>query len=177
MLAISCGVGGRDRIEHASLLEEAVVGLLVSSGVRVTVQPGLVATRGDRYLEEVEPSALHDLHRVRSLVAAGVRVRSSSDAPYGPLDPWTGIAAAVRRTTAAGRALAPSESVDPMTALGLATSEPGLDPTTWLRAGRPADLAVLDEGWDSMLDGPRVALTLVDGVAVHSTLSGVALSL
>jgi predicted amidohydrolase YtcJ len=175
VLAISCGLDQRDRVEHASLVGEDVVGLLARSGVRVVVQPGLVYTRGDRFLEEIEPSEEVDLYRVASFVAAGVMVRLSSDAPYGPLDPWVTIAAAVERRTASGRVLNWSERVEPETALGLFSGDVrGTSTRVGVQPDSPADLIVLDGDWDSLTDRPRVALTVVDGVPVHSLIGELA---
>jgi predicted amidohydrolase YtcJ len=175
VLAISCGLKPTDRVEHASLVNEDVVGLLARSGVSVTVQPGLVHTRGDRYLEETEPSEAGDLYRLASFLAAGIPVRLSSDAPYGPLDPWITIAAAARRRTTAGRELGAAEAIDEETALDLFSADPqGAPPRTRLEPGSPADLIVLDSGWDSMTEGPSVALTLIDGVPVHSRIGELA---
>jgi predicted amidohydrolase YtcJ len=171
VLAVASGLDERDRVEHASLVDEGVVDLLARSGVGVVVQPGLVATRGDRHLSEIEPSEEGDLHRLASFLAAGIPVRLSSDAPYGPLDPWVTVAAAVRRTTASGRRLNPAEGVLPETALALFTSDPRVGPKG-VQPGSPADLLVLDDGWDSLLERPTVALTLIDGVPVHSLIEG-----
>ncbi len=169
VLALSCGLGDQDRVEHASLVNEDVVGLLARSGAGVIVQPGLVHTRGDRYLDETEPSEQVDLHRLASFVQAGIAVRLSSDAPYGPLDPWVTIAAAVQRRTASGRALNPSERVDAETALALFTLDPrGAPARARLRPGSAADLVALDDDWASLTGHPDVALTMIDGVPVHS---------
>ncbi len=173
VLALSCGLDQRDRVEHASLVDGDVVGLLARSRVSVTVQPGLVFTRGDRYLEEIEPSEESDLHRLASLLTAGVPTVLSSDAPYGPLDPWVTISAAVRRRTVSGREVNPSEAVGLETALALFAADPrGTPPRGRPQSGDPADLIVLDSEWDSLLDRPTVAMTVIDGIPVHSLMGG-----
>ena len=175
VLAFSCGLDQRDRVEHASLVSNGVVGLLASSGASVAVQPGLVYTRGDRYLEEIEPSEEADLHRLASFLAAGIPTLLSSDAPYGPLDPWQTLAASVQRRTSSGRAVNPSEAVELQTALGLFTSGPQGGPLrSQLQTGDPADLVVLDNDWDSLLARPTVALTMVDGAPIHSLIGELA---
>src|SRR5699024_11148520 len=103
VLALSAGLDARDRIEHASLVPDELIPLLVAAGPTVVTQPGLVHTRGDRYLRDV-PADEHDaLYRLASLQRAGIRVAASSDAPYGSPGPWLSIHAAVRRQTAGGR--------------------------------------------------------------------------
>ena len=176
VLAVSCGLDERDRVEHASLVGVDVVGLLARSGVRVVVQPGLVYTRGDRFLQEIEPSEEVDLYRLASFLAAGITVRLSSDAPYGPLDPWITVAAAVGRRTVSGRKLNQAEGVELETALALFTSGDHRRAPARARVqpDSPADLIVLDGDWDSLTDHPRVALTIVDGVPIHSLIGELA---
>src|SRR5699024_4298246 len=52
VLALSAGVGVRDRIEHASWVPEDMLPLLHQHDPTVVVQPGLVERRGDRYRSE-----------------------------------------------------------------------------------------------------------------------------
>ena len=91
-------------------------------------------------------------------------VALSSDAPYGPADPWDTIAAAVARRTAAGVPLGPDEAVDPITAARLFTGRPEAPavPRT-LHRGRRADLVVLDEDWNHLADHPTIAATIMRG--------------
>jgi predicted amidohydrolase YtcJ len=171
MLALACDIGPGDRIEHASLVSEDHLVLLARCGVTVVVQPGLVSTRGDRYLAETDRRDHPSLHRLGSLLAAGIPVRVSSDAPFGPIDPWTAVAAAVDRTTASGVAFGPGEAIDPGTALGLMTT--GATNARLVERGPVggcADLLVLDDDWDSLGRHPSVALTMVDGASVYSVL-------
>lgn len=170
VLALTAGAGPGDRIEHASLVPDDVVPIVAERGVTVVVNPGLVRTRGDRYLTETDPSERPGLHRLGSFLAAGIPVAAGSDAPHGPLDPWVSIAAAVDRATAAGKALGAGERVDVMTALALHTGS-AADPTTprRLTPGSPADLAVLDADWSSLTQEPPVALTMIAGRIVHGS--------
>jgi predicted amidohydrolase YtcJ len=155
VLALAAGVGRGDRIEHASLVPDDTLPLLVEAGPTLAVQPGLVRTRGDRYLADVDPGERAGLHRLGSFLGAGLRVLASSDAPYGDPDPWLGVAAAADRRTAGGQVLGAGEAVEVATAVGLYTGP----------AAR-ADLAVLDTGWDRLAAGPDVQ---VHGVVVDGT--------
>jgi predicted amidohydrolase YtcJ len=152
VLALAAGVGRGDRVEHASLVPADVLPLLVDAGPTVVVQPGLVRTRGDRYLAEVPPEDHPGLHRLGSFVGAGLRVLAGSDAPYGDPDPWVGVAAAVDRRTAGGRALGAGEALDLAAALRLYRPEDA--------AG---DLVVLDDGWDRIAAGPAVWAVVIGG--------------
>ncbi|HEY4378652.1 MAG TPA: amidohydrolase family protein, partial [Acidimicrobiales bacterium] len=164
VLALAAGLDQRDRVEHGSLVSHDLLPVLAAAGPTLVVQPGLVLTRGDRYLAEVDPADLPGLHRLRSFVDAGLPVALSSDAPYGPPDPWVSIAAAVDRQTADGAVLGAGESLDPLDALARFTG-PSADPANPARLvpGAPADLVVLDNGWDQIGHLPRVAATLIAG--------------
>lgn len=96
-----------DRIEHAAVVPDA--GLL--HGLTVVTQPAFVTTRGEDYARDVSPHDLPHLYPYASLLAAGIDVRPSSDAPYGPLDPWEVIRAA------RDRELGPDERVPAATTL------------------------------------------------------------
>ncbi len=153
VLALAAGVGPNDRVEHASLVPDDVLPLLVAADPTIVVQPTLVTARGDRYLAEVPPDEHGGLHRLGSFLAAGLRVLAGSDAPYGPADPWLGVAAAVARRTSGGRPLGPTEAVDAATALGLYT---GGD-------ARAGDLAVLEATWDDLASCPDVHAVVIAG--------------
>jgi predicted amidohydrolase YtcJ len=140
------GVRAGDRIEHASLVPAELLPSVAGTGLRVVTQPGFLADRGDDYLRDVPADDIQDLYRWRSLLDAGVRVAPSSDAPYGPLDPWAVMAAAALRRTPAGAVIGPAERVPVGTALAGYLSRPefpGGRPRR-LAAGCPADLVVLD---------------------------------
>lgn len=79
-----------DRIEHAGIVPDPTM----LRGLTVVTQPAFVTTRGGDYARDVDPRDLPHLYPYASLLAAGVEVRPSSDAPYGPLDPWQVIRAA-----------------------------------------------------------------------------------
>src|SRR3546814_15609317 len=84
--------------------------MLAERDLRVVTQPGFLADRGDRFAAGT-PAAEHgDLYRCRSLLDAGIPVALSSDAPYGPADPWQVIAAAAGRRTPAGSVLGPADT-------------------------------------------------------------------
>jgi predicted amidohydrolase YtcJ len=146
-----------DRIEHATVVPPALLPELRRRRLRVVTQPGFLADRGDDYLRDV-PTADHaDLYRCRSLQAAGVPVAMSSDAPYGPLDPWAVIEAAILRHTATGATLGAGERLTPAAALDAYLAppdDPGGTPRR-IRAGAPADLVLLDRPLAAALSTPR----------------------
>lgn len=170
--ALARAGGGPHRLEHASVATPGAVRLVSSVPATVVTQPGFVAAHGDRYLRTVEPGDRPWLYRLAGWVAAGVPLAGSSDAPYGPLDPWAGIRAAVTRRTGGGAALGPAERLTPERALALylgALEDPG-GPPRRVVAGAPADLCLLSTGWwvaRHELDAALVRATVCDGVVVH----------
>ena len=172
VLALAAGLGPGDRIEHGSVIPDQVVPLVAEAGVVVVTQPGLVRTRGDRYLAEVEEHERAALYRLASLRRAGIPVAVGTDAPYGPADPWVHVAAAVDRRTRAGVEVGGDEAVDFATAVGLLQRDP-LEPDHPRRRlvpGVPGDLCVLDTDWAAAVADPsavRVHATWIGGRPVH----------
>lgn len=115
----AAGTEAGDRIEHGSVIPETAIPVLAALRLTVVAQPGFVAERGDRYLEEVPVEDQAGLYRLASLRRAGVRLAASSDAPYSAPDPWAAMRAAVDRRTRLGLSLGADEAVDPATALSL----------------------------------------------------------
>jgi predicted amidohydrolase YtcJ len=81
------GVVHGDRIEHASVVVPEAARRLAALGLTVVTQPSFLSRRGDDYLDRVDADDLPFLWPFASLIAAGVRVGCSSDAPYGPAQP------------------------------------------------------------------------------------------
>ena len=166
------GVLAGDRIEHASLVPEAVLPLLRESSVRVVTQPGFVRERGERYLADVAPAQHAELYRLRSLLECGIPLAGSSDAPYTNPDPWAAMRAAVQRRTRAGTLLGPRERLSPEQALALFCSgaaAPGVVQRT-VAPNAPADLCLLDRPWPAARERllcSDVRATLVAGECIY----------
>lgn len=162
-----------DRIEHASIVPAEVVEDLRRLGLTVVTQPGFVADRGEDYRVRVDERDHADLYRCRTLLEGGVPVALSSDAPYGPLDPWAVIRAAATRSTDSGSVFGAAERIGASEALAayLAPADrPGGAPRR-VRPGVVADLVVLDVPLRAMLDEPdsgAVGTVLVDGRVVYA---------
>ncbi|HVW81019.1 MAG TPA: amidohydrolase family protein, partial [Mycobacteriales bacterium] len=148
------------RIEHAAVADADAVARLARHGVAVVTQPGFIFERGDRYLGEVPADELADLYRYESLQAAGVTVVPSSDAPYGPVDPWTVMRAARDRRSASGARVNMKEWVSAKMVLSgyLRPLETLSAPPRRVRAGAPSDLVLLHLPLADALDDPRAEL-------------------
>ncbi|WP_024803580.1 amidohydrolase family protein [Nocardia sp. BMG51109] len=134
-----------DRIEHAGVVPGDVAEQISRLGAAVVTQPGFLSDRGDTYRREVDPDDLPHLYPHARLLRAGVPVALSSDAPYGPVDPWTVMRSAVERSTRTGTVLGPEERVDPAVALAgyLGSPDRPGGPPRRLTPGASADLCLL----------------------------------
>jgi predicted amidohydrolase YtcJ len=136
----------RARVEHASLTPPFLWPMLERVRPHLVVQPHFVET--DRWmLERLGPERARWAYAFRTLTDHGFELGGSSDSPVEPLDPWTGLRAAVARApwsefgrfTTAER-LAPIEAFQLYTwNAGPILGEPGLGR---LAVGSPADLVV-----------------------------------
>jgi predicted amidohydrolase YtcJ len=165
------GAAPGDRIEHAALVPTGLISRLRSLGLTVVTQPGFLSQRGDDYVRDVPAAEHDDLYRAQSLLDGGVGCALSSDAPYGPLDPWTVITAAVHRSSPSGHVIGPAERLTPAQALAGYLSPPdapGAAPRR-VAAGSPADLVLLRVPLARALEAPSadlVAATIIDGSIV-----------
>jgi predicted amidohydrolase YtcJ len=154
-----------DRVEHASLVPRELTGTLPP----VVTQPAFLHDRGDDYLRDVDPLDQPDLYRYGSLLRAGTPVVPSSDAPFGPLDPWAVLRSARDRRTRSGVAVNPSEAVPVAEALDgmLRPLENLRAPARRVRAGTDADLVLLHAPLAEVLRAPSAELvrqTWIGGV-------------
>jgi predicted amidohydrolase YtcJ len=133
-----------DRIEHAAMVPDDCVRELAELGITVVTQPNFVAERGDRYRQDIPADEQGQLWRVASLMRAGVAVAASTDAPFGALDPWAAMRAAVTRATQCGHVLGPQERIEPSAALSmfLGSAARPAQPRR-IAPGQPGDLCVL----------------------------------
>ncbi|MFJ8893550.1 amidohydrolase [Leifsonia sp. NPDC102414] len=159
-------VGCRGRIEHAQLVSAVDVPRFARLGVTASVQPehamddrdvadALWAGRTDRAFP------LAELH------ASGATIAFGSDAPVAPLDPWIALSAAVTRSRDGRSPWHPEQALSREAALRASTRSS-------IRAGQPADIAVLDADpftcLAADLRGMPVAATLLAGRFTHDTL-------
>ncbi|MFE4966132.1 amidohydrolase family protein [Streptomyces sp. NPDC056660] len=157
-----------DRIEHAAVVPRELLPRLGESGVRVVTQPGFIAERGDHYATEVEAEDLPHLYPHASLLAAGIPVSPSSDAPYSSPDPWAAVRAARDRRAPGGRVLGSLERVPASVTLTAFFSRPAVRP------GQDADLCLLHVPWKVACEEPSaglVRMTLCRGRVVYGGLT------
>ena len=93
----------RFRIEHAQHLNARSIPRFKAQGVIASMQPYHAIDDGRWAAGPLGPDRLEGSWAVRSLLDAGATVTFGSDWPVAPLDPLTGIQAAVLRQTVDGR--------------------------------------------------------------------------
>jgi predicted amidohydrolase YtcJ len=162
-----------DRIEHGALIGADVVPWLDRLGLTVVTQPSFIAERGDRYLLDVEAGDVAELYRCRSLLESGVGVAAGSDAPFGALDPWAAMRAAVTRRTRAGATVGAHERVTPEQALGLFLGHRDAPAQARrIAVGESADLCLLAVAYAEALgepSGEHVRAVVIGGRLVHGS--------
>ncbi|NWK94469.1 amidohydrolase [Sphingobium lactosutens] len=97
--------GARDRrfrIEHAQHLAPAAIPRFARQQVIASMQPYHAIDDGRWAIQRVGAERLKGTYAFRSLLDAGAKVAFGSDWPVAPLDPLTGVAAAVLRQTIDG---------------------------------------------------------------------------
>ncbi|OHT21165.1 amidohydrolase family protein [Edaphosphingomonas haloaromaticamans] len=161
-----------DRIEHCGVAPPEAIDWIARLGLTVVTQPHFVAERQAAYRAEVAAADRPFLYPLRSLLAAGIRVAAGSDAPFGGIDPWVAMAAAVARPEGLG----PQEAVTPERALALFTGRPDDPggPARRLAVGEPADLCLIDRPWAAARAGlaaVRARATWVGGAVAYSTIA------
>ncbi|NHU48143.1 amidohydrolase family protein [Rhodococcus sp. A14] len=162
------GILPGDRVEHGAIIPRETIDGLHRRGLTVVTQPGFLADRGDDYLRDVDERDLPDLYRCRSLIDASVAVALSSDAPYGPLDPWAAITAAVTRRAPTGEIVGSTERITAAQALTrylTPADDPGGTPRH-IHVGAAADMVLLSAPLADILTAPAadaVQTTLIGG--------------
>jgi predicted amidohydrolase YtcJ len=167
------GTDLRHRLEHAALCPEVCIDDLADLHVAVVTQPAFLWHHGRRYISEIDPAQQPWLYRVKSLLARGVPVAGSSDAPVVPPLPLEGVYAAVTRRSSDGPLIGADERVSVEEALWMYTLGAawvcGVDAELGsIQPGKRADLVGLaaDPRCVPVADMPHipVCMTMVDGV-------------
>lgn len=159
-----------DRIEHASLCPDEIMPLLKKSGIALVTQPGLLASRGVQYQNEV-PAAQHSwLYRCNSFLQQGNPLALSSDAPYGPVNPWHNMQAAIDRSNSSGYVFGEIEKLTAEQAL-LAYLRDPVDLSRYRKVvvGATADLCLLSSDWHTArenIGAVQVGSSIIAGLLI-----------
>jgi predicted amidohydrolase YtcJ len=161
-----------DRIEHAAIADSYALEKLAELAITVVTQPHFIAERGDQYRQDVDAEDQAYLYRGAGFIEAGVALAGGSDAPYGAVDPWASMRAAVCRKSKSGHVFGHQENLSARQALALYGGDlqrPG-DGLRDLDVGQIADLCLMDCDWTTVLDeldARHVAKTFCAGQPVY----------
>ncbi|MGW7579001.1 amidohydrolase [Streptomyces sp. NPDC054765] len=109
------------RIEHCSLIDDAILTRMRALGLIAVPFGSYVAFHGDK-LPGYYGDRLSRMFAHRSLLDAGIPVAGSSDYPCGPYEPLLALQSCVTRTTARGDVLGGEQRITAAQALRLYTT-------------------------------------------------------
>lgn len=169
--------GTRDRIIHASLLNDALINRIKSLPVLIDIQPVFLSDDMDMLFERLGNERVHDVYRFKSLLDTGALVLGGSDAPISSVDVRKGLFGAVMRQSFHGSStLNPSERLSMYEALRSFTYSPHVATGTHGRNGLlvqsyNANFTVWDEDFfklsgEDILHN-RLVMTVVEGKPVY----------
>jgi predicted amidohydrolase YtcJ len=168
--------GLRHRIEHCAICPPDLRERVRTQHIVPAMQPAFFWEFGDGYIQNYGRARADTMFPVKSLIAVGVAVAGSSDAPVTHYAPLFGIEQALTRKTMAGDVCGPDERVDLTTALRMHTIngafgsfEEGFKGS--IEAGKAADLVVLAEDLSRVpverLRDVGVVMTVIGGEIVY----------
>ncbi len=156
----------RHRLEHASILDETLIGSMKKLGVLAAVQPRFITS--DWWAENrVGKLRSNWIYPFRTMTESGVTLSGGSDCPVEPLDPVLGISSAVTRGGSQ-----PHECLSVVQAIQLYTTNAAYaefaeEEKGIIKEGKLADLVVLESDLTSVapegIKDVAVAMTIVGG--------------
>jgi len=169
----------RFRIEHAQHLRASEIPRFGKEKVIASMQPYHAADDGRWCEKRIGPERAKGTYAFRTLLDTGAVLAFGSDWTVAPLDPLTGIKAAVTRQTLDGKhpngwvpeqKITLDEAIRAYTA-GSAYAEFGEKVKGTITPGKLADLVMLDRDIysadPSEIDKAKVVLTIMDGRVVY----------
>jgi predicted amidohydrolase YtcJ len=168
--------GLRHRIEHCGICPPDLQARVRAQRILPIMQPAFFWEFGDGYIANYGQHRADTMFPAGSLLAAGVPVVGSSDAPVTHHAPLFGIEQALTRATSGGQVCGPDERVDLTTAIRMhtihgafASFEESIKGS--LEPGKIADLVVLGDDIARVpvkdLRHLPIAMTVVEGQVVH----------
>ncbi|UCE43613.1 MAG: amidohydrolase family protein, partial [Candidatus Bathyarchaeota archaeon] len=161
----------RHRIEHASVLNKALIGRMRRLGMMASVQPHFIIS--DFWVaDRLGPRRARWTYPFKSLIQEGVQIVAGSDCPVEPISPLLGIWAAVSRESF------PEETITVDEALRLYTADAAAasfeeDIKGSIEVGKLADLVVLSHDPQKVppdkIKEIKVEMTFVGGNMVYAS--------
>lgn len=165
----------RFRIEHAQHLRLASIRRFAEQNIVASVQPYHAIDDGRWAIKRIGSERLNGTYAFRSLIDSGAHVAFGSDWPVAPLDPLSGVYAAITRETTDGAnpgGWLPDQKVDPEHTLRAYTSGNAYsgfmeDRAGVLAHGYYADIAIFER--DLLTSDP---LKIQDTAVLHTFVGG-----
>jgi predicted amidohydrolase YtcJ len=166
----------RHRIEHCSLVDDAIIDRIREQGVIPIPGTTFLYYMRPVYLQNLGADRVRYAYAMKTFADRGIIAAASSDAPVVPVNPMLGIQTMVTRRDRLGDEIFPEEQI---------TVEEALRAYTWngafasfseqrkgsLQPGFLADLTVFESDLRSVeprqLEHQHVDYTIVDGEVVH----------
>jgi len=140
---------GRPRLEHALLVDPALVRRMADAGTIAVVQPFFLYDLGGAMAEVATPKPI-EVMPLRRMLDAGVTLAGSSDYPVADFDVLAAVKSAATRRSQLGESLGPDQAIGVEDALRAYTMGSALalgveKEVGSISAGKQADLVVLSE--------------------------------
>ncbi|MGM0420865.1 MAG: amidohydrolase [Bacillota bacterium] len=167
------------RVEHAAMPSSKALEQAARNGIAFVSQPIFLFAEIESYLNNLGAERTRTTYPFRSILAAGVNLAFSSDAPATawakPADPFTALKSAVSRQAYDGTDTGQAERIDLATAIRLYTKKAaniaGIPGVGSLQSGCKADFIVLDRDIFSLAseqyDEVNVSATYLNGELVY----------
>ena len=162
----------RYRIEHASVLNQGLIERIKKLGVIVSVQPNCIISEFSMWdaINRLGQKRARMLYPIKTLISEGTKVIGGSDCPMEPLNPISGIQAAVTRKFFPEEQITVNEALQMYTInASYASFEENIKGS--IEKGKLADLTVLSDDPQSVpvneIGEISVEMTIIDGKIVY----------
>jgi predicted amidohydrolase YtcJ len=168
--------GHRYRLEHASVLNEELIGRIKRLGMIVSVQPKCVISEFAVWsaVDRLGQERARLLYPLKTLFCEGIRVVGGSDCPMEPISPLSGIQAAVTRQYFPEQQITADEALKMYTVnAAYASHEETIKGS--IEDGKLADLTILSDNPTTVtpnkIENIKVNMTIVGGKIVYQKIS------
>lgn len=172
----------RFRFEHVESPTTDQIERMRQLEILVGSSSAFIYSLGDAHFNVLGQERLFGAFPIRTFMEKGMTVACNSDCPVCDVNPMLGIYSMVCRKTQGGHSFGEEESIDRMRALAAYTRNAARllfaeEKIGTLRAGKFADIVVLNDDYMSVIDEKlkeiTVAMTMVGGQVVYGSISAV----
>lgn len=170
----------RLRIEHAELLDDALLDTILRNHLLIMTQPIFIREFGTTYFNNLGPQRAMHIQPLRTMLDRGIRVGFGTDYPVDDPNPLLGIHTAMTREIKnSDRLLNPAEAItfeEAVRCYTLHNAIGSFDESSMgsIRAGKYADFVILsgiepqEDGTVASVSSAQVEQTIIGGETVYS---------